>query len=120
MALPNIHSYQLASFKKGPYRKLKKIFAKKNRFFFFNMAESEETGLERQPLTALGSVSESPVASDSDGESTSSFEIIEDPKNPSVSRSSLIYIRYSHFSIGLFYHYVVGCSLTLGVPNGFL
>ena len=54
------------------------------------MAESEETGLERQSLSALGSVSGSPVASDSDGESTSSFEIIEDPENPSVSRSSLI------------------------------
>ena len=85
------------------------------------MAESEETGLERQPLTALGSVSGSPVASDSDGESSqSSFEIIEDPKNPSVSRSSLIYIRYSHFSNGLFYHFLVGRSLTLGVPNEFL
>ena len=54
------------------------------------MAESEETGLERQSLSALGSVSGSPVASDSDGESTSSFEIIEDPENPSVSRSSLL------------------------------
>ena len=54
------------------------------------MAESEETGLERQSLSELGSESESPAASDSDGESTSSFEIIEDPKNPSVSRSSLI------------------------------
>ena len=59
------------------------------------MAESEETGLERQSLSALGSVSGSPVASDSDGESTSSFEIIEDPENPSVSRSSLIYNIYS-------------------------
>ena len=34
MALPNVHSYQLASFKKGPYRKLKKYLRKKNRFFF--------------------------------------------------------------------------------------
>ena len=66
------------------------------------MAESEETGLERQSLSELGSESESPAASDSDGESTSSFEIIEDPKNPSVSRSSLIYIRYSHFVFFLF------------------
>ena len=66
------------------------------------MAESEESGLERQSLSALGLVSGSPVASDSDGESTSSFEIIEDPENPSVSRSSLIYIPYSHFSNGLF------------------
>ena len=57
------------------------------------MAESEETGLEYQSLSVLGSESESPAASDSDGESTSSFEIIEDPKNPRVSRSSLIYIR---------------------------
>ena len=50
------------------------------------MAESEETDLERQSLSALGSVSGSQVASDSDGESTSSFEIIEDPENSSVSR----------------------------------
>ena len=83
--MPNVHSYQLASFKKGPYRKLKNICEKRTDFFF-NMAESEETDLERQSLSALGSVSGSQVASDSDGESTSSFEIIEDPENSSVSR----------------------------------
>ena len=64
------------------------------------MAESEESGLERQSLSALGLVSGSPVASDSDGESTSSFEIIEDPENPSVSRSSLIY-KPCPFEFGL-------------------